>query len=61
MTPCCGRVELLDHISRLLMKSEVGRFLGLDIEILCSKEHVGSSVIVVDYIVVIWRIDIQIM
>ena len=39
MTPCRGRVELVDHISRMLIKIAIERFPRLETKIFCSKEH----------------------
>lgn len=53
MTPCCGRLELLDHIVRP-QEIAVRGFPRLDTGILCSEEHVDSGVMVAYYVVVGW-------
>lgn len=53
MTPCCGRVELLDHRMRL-QENVVQRFPRLETRILCFEEHVDGSVMVADWTVNGW-------
>ena len=43
-------MEILDHEIRL-QENVVRKFLGLETRLLCSKEHVGGSVMVEDCIV----------
>ena len=58
MTPCCRQVEIFDHGMRL-RENAVWRFLGLENRLLCYKEYVDRSVMVVDYIIVGWWLDIH--